>query len=67
MNSFARGMGNFNLFPPQKTGQIGLEAAWQEVADAFAITGTNMRRAITDFNTQTQDAPPKKAHGKPRK
>jgi hypothetical protein len=60
-------MGNFNLFPSQKSGQVGPENAWQGVADAFAITGMNMQRAIIEVDTQIQSAPPGKLHGKPGK
>jgi hypothetical protein len=66
MNSFAKGMGNFNLFPSPKTSQTEMETAWQQVADAFATTGMNMRRTMSEFDTQIQSAQVNKAHGKPR-
>jgi hypothetical protein len=52
MNSFVKGMGRFNLFPPPKSGQTGLENAWYKVAVAFAKTGINMRTAINTLNVQ---------------
>jgi len=52
MNGFVKGMGKFNLFPPPKSGETGLEHAWYKVAVAFAKTGTSMRTAINTLNTQ---------------
>ena len=52
MNSFVKGMGRFNLFPPPKSHKAGLENAWFKVAIAFAKTGTNMRTAINALNVQ---------------
>jgi len=64
MNNFVKGMGSFNLFPPQKSDKTGLENAWYKVAAAFAKTGTNMRTAINTLNTQIQNSPPNMTYGK---
>jgi hypothetical protein len=64
MNSFIKGMGSFNLFPKPKLAKIGPENAWKGVADAFAKTGMNMRKAISELNAQVKAPPPDTAYGK---
>jgi hypothetical protein len=64
MNNFVKGMGSFNLFPPQKPDKTGLENAWCKVAVAFAKTGTNMRTAIKFLDAQIQSSPPNMTYGK---
>jgi hypothetical protein len=58
MNSFIKGMGSFNLFPKPKTDKTGPGNAWKGVADAFARTGLNMRKAIIELNAQVKSPPP---------
>jgi hypothetical protein len=52
MNSFIKGMGSFNLFPKPRSDKLGPENAWKGVANAFARTGINMRKAIATLDAQ---------------
>jgi hypothetical protein len=64
MNSFVKGMGRINLFPPPKSGKTGLENSWGKVAAAFAKTGSNMQMAINTLNIQVQNPPSSTTYGK---
>jgi hypothetical protein len=51
MNSFVKGMGSLNLFPPPaKKHKTTANSAWYAVGNAFRATGDCMRKAI---NAQT--------------
>jgi hypothetical protein len=64
MNSFVKGMGRFNLFPPPKSHRTEPGNAWNKVAIAFAKTGTNMRTAINTLNVQVYPPSSNVTYGK---
>lgn len=46
MNSFVKGMGDFNLFPLLKSRKTGLEIALDNVLTAFTETGINILNTV---------------------
>jgi hypothetical protein len=57
MNSFIKGMGSFNLFPPvEKNRKPSVETAWEGVGKAFEAVGNDFEAAGRDMWKALEDA-----------
>jgi len=61
MNSFIKGMGSLNLFPPsQEQEKKTANSAWQDVGKAFCAVGNNLRTAMYEQSDRASKSSPRK-------
>jgi hypothetical protein len=60
MNSFVKGMGSLNLFPPpNKEAETTPNSAWYAVGDAFRAVGNNLRAVMYEEAVKISRPAPK--------
>jgi hypothetical protein len=61
MNSFIKGMGSLNLFPPRsKNDKKTANSAWYEVGNAFWAVGNSIRTAMDEQAAKTTKPSPRR-------